>query len=328
MSIFDKIFDFLRRDDIGAKLVCVFMAVGLWYYVMTEQNPISERLVEVDLHRINQKQEHYIEGVPNKVLVTVRGPRINLNSNLESKINATVDFKNANVGQQSFPVIVKSQTGTVLNYSPRDISVYVDTFSEKKVPVTTRSVGKANDDLALGKCTIQPNEAVVRGATRRIQNINKVVAPVSVTGQSEAFQTDCELVAVNDYGADVPNMRIIPARVNVYAQLVSQMHSMEVPVVANISGDLPDGVRVSKIEVVPNHVRVTAPPSIANALKELKTQPINVSNLAGSQEIACELEMPEKVLPETRTVKVRISVEPIAAVKKDHEKHKKNETKN
>lgn len=309
MNTLDKFFDFFSQDDLGAKAICLLMAIGLWFYVMTEQNPVTERIVEVKLNQLNQSPEYFISDVPQKVVVTVRGPLININRNIENKISATVDFKNANVGQQTFPVMVKSDSGTILNYSPRDISVYVDTISEKRVPVTARSLGKSSDDLALGKCKIEPSEVIVRGATRSVNAINKVVAPVNISGQTEAFQTECNLVAVNDYGSDVPGMRIMPPRVTVKAQVVSQMHSVDIPVVPNVSGDLPQGVIVSKIEAVPNHIHVTAPPSVLNSLKEIKARPIDANSITGSQELACELDLPEKVLPETRTVRIRISVE-------------------
>ncbi|MDO4179511.1 MAG: CdaR family protein [Phascolarctobacterium sp.] len=329
MNIFDKIYEFFRRDDLGAKVISLFLAIGLWYYVMNEQNPVSERIVEVNLNQLNQSQDHIITDLPKKVAVTIRGPRININSNLKNKITASIDFKNAKVGQQTFPVIVESTSGTVLSYSPSEVSVYVDTYSEKKVPVATRSVGKSADDLTLGKCVVEPTEVIVRGATRRVNAINKVIAPVDITGQTEPFQTESELIAVNEYGADVHNMSIEPAKAIVNAQLVEQMHSLEIPVIANLSSELPNGVKVSKIEVVPNRIRVTAPPSIVDSLKEIKTKHIDASLLNGSTEIPCELDLPDRVLPETRTVKVRISVEPVQQVKEEKQDSKgKDETKN
>lgn len=328
MNFFDKIVDFFRHDDLGAKIVSIFLAIGLWYYVMTEQNPISERIVEVKLDRINQSADYYVAGIPERIAVTVRGPRINLNSNLEEKITAKVNLKNIKAGQQTLPISVKSRFGQVLSYTPNEITAYVDTYGEKKIPVIARSVGNSADDMALGSCIIEPNEVVVRGPSRRLETINRVIAKVDVTGQNESFQSNCDLVAVNDYGSDVPNMKITPSTAKVNATMVHQMHSMELPIVPSISGDLPPEIKVSKIEVVPSSIRVTAPPKISKSLKEIKTKAIDVSKLSGSQEFACELDIVDKVLPETRTVKVRISVEPIAAVKKEQEKQVKNETKN
>ena len=44
-------------------------------------------------------------------------------------------------------------------------------------------------------------------------------------------------------------------------------------------------------------------------LKDVKTKPVDVSKLTGSTVVAAELDLPEKVIPERRTVQIKISVE-------------------
>ena len=165
----------------------------------------------------------------------------------------------------------------------------MDTVSEKKVPVTTRIVGAVNGDMTIGSSIITPAEVTLRGAG--------------------SFQAESELVAVSDDGYDIPNMRIIPERVMVQANMVSQMHSLDIPVKLVMSGDLPAGIIVTKTEIVPTSVRVTAPPSVLKELKDVKTKPVDVSKLTGSTVVAAELDLPEKVIPERRTVQIKISVE-------------------
>ena len=185
----------------------------------------------------------------------------------------------------------------------------MDTVSEKKVPVTTRIVGAVNGDMTIGSSIITPAEVTLRGATHRIDKVNRVVAPIDISNHSGSFQTESELVAVSDDGYDIPNMRIIPERVMVQANMVSQMHSLDIPVKLVMSGDLPAGIVVTKTEIVPTSVRVTAPPSVLKELKDVKTKPVDVSKLDGSTVVAAELDLPEKVIPERRTVQIKISVE-------------------
>lgn len=185
----------------------------------------------------------------------------------------------------------------------------MDTVSEKKVPVTTRIVGAVNGDMTIGSSIITPAEVTLRGATHRIDKVNRVVAPIDISNHSGSFQTESELVAVSDDGYDIPNMRIIPERVMVQANMVSQMHSLDIPVKLVMSGDLPSGIIVTKTEIVPTSVRVTAPPSVLKELKDVKTKPVDVSKLTGSTVVAAELDLPEKVIPERRTVQIKISVE-------------------
>ena len=185
----------------------------------------------------------------------------------------------------------------------------MDTASEKKVPVITRIVGAVSSDMTIGHSIITPAQVTLRGATHRMNKVNKVVAPIDVTDHQGDFQTESELVAVSDDGYDIPNMKIIPERVMVQATMVSQMLSVDIPVQLVVSGELPKDVTVTKTEILPEKVRITAPPSLLKDLKAINTKPVDVSKLTGSTVVAAELDLPEKVIPELRTVRIRLSVE-------------------
>ena len=301
--------DLIRKENLPARIICLLVACGLWVYVMTDQNPIMERNVEVRLQQMNLPNHMMAFNVPDKVVVKVRGTRTKVSDNLENKIVATLNMKTATEGQQTIPVKVSFANGDVVQVIPSEVSVYVDTVSEKKVPVVTRIVGAISNDMTIGHSTITPPQVTLRGATHRIDKVNKVVAPIDVTDHQGDFQSESELVAVSDDGYDIPNMKIIPERVMVQATMVSQMLSVDIPVKLVMSGELPKGIIVTKSEVLPDKVRITAPPSMLKELKAINTKPVDVSKLEGSMEVAAELDLPEKVIPELRTVQIRLSVE-------------------
>ena len=301
--------DLIRKENLLARIACLLVACGLWVYVMTDQNPIVERNVEVRLQQTNLPNNMMVFNVPDKVMVKIRGTRTKVSDNLENKITASLNLKNVTEGQQSLPVKVSFAAGDVVQVTPKEVSVYVDTVSEKKVPVITRIVGAVSSDMTIGHSIITPAQVTLRGATHRMNKVNKVVAPIDVTDHQGDFQTESELVAVSDDGYDIPNMKIIPERVMVQATMVSQMLSVDIPVKLVVSGELPKGVTVTKTEILPEKVRITAPPSLLKELKAINTKPVDVSKLAGSTAVAAELDLPEKVLPEVRTVQIRLSVE-------------------
>ena len=301
--------DLIRKENLLARVICLLVVCGLWVYVMTDQNPIVERNVEVRLQQMNLPSNMMVFNVPNKVVVKIRGTRTKVSDNLENKITASLNLKNVTEGQQSVPVKVSFGAGDVVQVVPSEVSVYVDTVSEKRVPVITRIVGAVSNDLTIGHSVITPAEVTLRGATHRIDKVNKVVAPIDVTDHQGDFQAESELVAVSDDGYDIPNMKIIPERVMVQATMVSQMLSVDIPVKLVVSGELPKGVTVTKAEILPDKVRITAPPSLLKELKAINTKPVDVSKLLGSTVLAAELDLPEKVIPELRTVQIRLSVE-------------------
>ena len=301
--------DLIRKENLLARIACLLVACGLWVYVMTDQNPIVERNVEVRLQQMNLPNNMMVFNVPDKVMVKIRGTRTKVSDNLENKITASLNLKNVTEGQQSLPVKVSFAAGDVVQITPNEVSVYVDTVSEKKVPVITRIVGAVSSDMTIGHSIITPAQVTLRGATHRMNKVNKVVAPIDVTDHQGDFQTESELVAVSDDGYDIPNMKIIPERVMVQATMVSQMLSVDIPVQLVVSGELPKDITVTKTEILPEKVRITAPPSLLKDLKAINTKPVDVSKLTGSTVVAAELDLPEKVIPELRTVRIRLSVE-------------------
>lgn len=299
-----------RKENILARIICLLIACAMWVYVMTDQNPIVERSVEVHLQQNNLPNNMMVFNAPEKILVRVRGSRTQVMAdNLDKQISASVNLKNITEGQQSLPITVTYAGGEVVTVTPKEVSIYVDTVSEKKVPVTTRIVGAVSSDMTIGTSVITPPEVTLRGATHRIDKVNKVVAPIDVTDHTGSFQAESDLVAVSDDGYDIPNMKIIPERVMVQATMVSQMLSTQVPVKLVMTGELPKGIVVTKTEILPESIRITAPPSVLKELKEVKTKPLDISKLDGSVVSAAELDLPEKIIPELRTVQIRISVE-------------------
>lgn len=299
-----------RKENILARIICLLIACAMWVYVMTDQNPIVERSVEVHLQQNNLPNNMMVFNAPEKILVRVRGSRTQVMAdNLDKQISASINLKNITEGQQSLPITVTYAGGEVVTVTPKEVSIYVDTVSEKKVPVTTRIVGAVSSDMTIGTSVITPPEVTLRGATHRIDKVNKVVAPIDVTDHTGSFEAESDLVAVSDDGYDIPNMRIIPERVMVQATMVSQMLSTHVPVKLVMTGELPKGIVVTKTEILPESIRITAPPSVLKELKEVKTKPLDISKLDGSVVSAVELDLPEKLIPELRTVQVRISVE-------------------
>ena len=299
-----------RKENILARIICLLIACAMWVYVMTDQNPIVERSVEVHLQQNNLPNNMMVFNAPEKILVRVRGSRTQVMAdNLDKQISASINLKNITEGQQSLPITVTYAGGEVVAVTPKEVSIYVDTVSEKKVPVTTRIVGAVSSDMTIGTSVITPPEVTLRGATHRIDKVNKVVAPIDVTDHTGSFEAESDLVAVSDDGYDIPNMRIIPERVMVQATMVSQMLSTNVPVKLVMTGELPKGIVVTKTEILPESIRITAPPSVLKELKEVKTKPMDISKLDGSVVSAVELDLPEKIIPELRTVQVRISVE-------------------
>lgn len=86
----------------------------------------------------------------------------------------------------------------------------------------------------------------------------------------------------------------------------------------DIMGELPEGLGVAKIEVVPSHVRVRGPESKVNKDDKVRTYPVDISALKEPTEVEANLILPTDVrLVSARpSVIVRILIQEIGQEKK------------
>ena len=301
--------DLFKKDNLLARIISLVVACFLWAYVMMEQNPVIERYYEVPLVQKNIAQNMEVFNAPETVTVQVRASRLLLDDDAGKAINAYVDLKGISEGQQKLHVHATFVKGEVVNILPKDASVFVDHTVEKTVPVVTSVVDNYDEDITVDSNGITPSEAVVRGASSRLSKISKVTAPVSIKDQRGNFQTESVLVPLDDNGKLVSDVHIIPDKATVDAVIVRKMVSAELPVRIVINGELPEGLHISQMQVLPEKVRVTAPPSVLKNLKEINTKPIDITALTGSMAVNTGLDFPDKVIPAINEVQVRFSVE-------------------
>lgn len=110
-------------------------------------------------------------------------------------------------------------------------------------------------------------------------------------------------------GAEV--QQIIPQQVSLRLErIVEEMLEVE----PDIMGELPEGLGVAKIEVIPSRVRVRGPESKINKNDKVRTLPVDISELTGPTEVEARLRLPNADLSlatSRTTVLVRILIQEI-----------------
>ena len=151
-------------------------------------------------------------------------------------------------------------------------------------------------------------------------------APKRLIGQFTAANVNAVLdlrgarIDVQDYylsenmirtpeGAEV--QQIIPQQVKLKLErIVEEMLEVE----PDILGELPEGLGVAKIEVIPSRVRVRGPESKINKEDKVKTTPVDISALTEPTEVEASLILPNpdlRLASSRTTVIVRILIQKI-----------------
>ena len=294
--------NFFDRENMLARVIAFLIACALWMYVMNEQNPLVERNYVVNLELRNVPEGMIVLNTPDKVRVKVQAQRTVLGDITEKEVTAYVDFADKNIGQQALPVKAQFNQGTVLEVYPNNIYAYLDSVTEKVMEVDTRVIGIPASDFTLSKREVIPDSVTVKGATHRINEMARVVAPVDVSERENDFQVESTLIAMSANGLEMP-------KAQVKASLVRQMITVEVPVVVETTGALTGGMTMKRAVCEPATVKLTAEPSILQSITEVKTQPVDLGKFSANGNVEAVLLLPEKTMADTHTVKVHIEAE-------------------
>lgn len=301
--------NFFDRENMVARIIAFLIACALWLYVMNDQNPLLERNYVVNLDLRNVPENMVVLNAPDKVRVKVQAQRAILGDLAGNGVSAYVDLADKNVGQQTLPVKVQFNQGSVMEVYPNNVQVHLDSISEKVVDVDARVVGIPASDFTLSKREITPDKVTVKGATHRIDELARVIAPIDISEREKDFQVDCSLVAVSNSGQDMGDLQITPAKVQVKASVVRQMITVEVPVVVKTTGTLAGGMTVKRVVSNPATVKLTGEPSVLQSINEVDTQPVDLSKFSVNSNVEVVLLLPEKVMTDNATVKVHVEAQ-------------------
>lgn len=330
--------DLTKKENMPARLMSLLIACMLWVYVTMDKNPTVERGYDVHLNQLNIPGTMTVYNAPDTVRVRLRGPRTILNDKTGNEITASVDLKNVVRGQQKLPVQVRTRVGEVIAIIPKDVPLYVDVLDHKTVPVNTRMVGAAREDMALGNIIIEPNNVEIRGAANQIAKISRVIAPIDVTDKEGNFESESNLVAINDEGYDVPDMTITPNRVTVKATMMPQLLTVELPVHFVYEGAVAEGYEIKSAVAEPAKVKISAAPSKLKGMTVINTKPVKVAKLRDNSNPLVELDLPKDAIVDASMVKIDLQIgkvdsEPVRESVNDNTeisnaKEKKHEAKN
>lgn len=306
--------DNILRNNMSIKLISILVAVLLWMYVISEQNPyiihiyrdVPVKLNNLDTANFAIKEEE--AGF--KVSVRVRGRRATISELAKSEIKAEVNLRGRMEGENLIPVAVTVPDNVeLLDINPPEIMVTLEPIIEKQIPITVRLGGTPADGFAAMDPSAKPGEAVLKGARSVVESVKSAFVSVDISGKNRDVKGNFPLRVVDEKNGEVKNVTFRPETVDVIVPIVKKA---DVEVIPKITGSPAGGYAVSDITVVPLTLSVTGEDEVVESLNELYTEGLDITGL--SQDIQKEVKviLPEGVRPvrgEKDTVTVFINIE-------------------
>lgn len=188
-------------NNIGLKLLAFLFAFLLWLIVVNVDDPVTDEtftgiVVTVEHEEVitEDNQTYQIVDDTQTVDVTVNARRSVLNRIKSEDIIATADMKELYLESQ-IPVDIQipgyDYESAVSN--PRNLQVKIEENASKTFPITPATVGTVRDGYVLGELRADPEKVTINGPQSVIEQINRVIAEVNVSGLSQDTVLDSEL---------------------------------------------------------------------------------------------------------------------------------------
>lgn len=177
-------------ENLGLKLLSLFLAVFLWAVVLGEQKvevTVNEPL-EFDI-----PQNLFLANDPgDTVEVRLRGPKTLVTSLTAREVTMSQPPVTLVEGENIIPIrddMIRVPRGVqVVGVNPQRVRVVLEAATEREIEVSPRVEGSPPDGFVVRRVTSVPLRVRMVGPTSELRRITRVrTLPINLTGQTASF---------------------------------------------------------------------------------------------------------------------------------------------
>lgn len=314
-----------RRSNIGVMLLCLLAAFAFWCYVMNVDSPIyEETFSSVSLQVANNNnaaagtaqndttaQYTAISASDGSIVeVTLRGRRSVLSNLSDDDITAYVDISSATqAGRQAFPVIVEAPAGTtVVDYSPREMTVYVDRRGSKQVDVVVRKdYPSMPAGYYFGEETLSDPTIVVTGPQSELDMVAAARLVLSRSTEITGSYTGAGELELIDASGNVINSSYLHMSTTHVSCTVTVCTEKQLPLTTAFKNGYWTNADAT-VSITPDHVTVRGPVETLASLTSLEVATLDETTVLEDRTYNYGLRLPEGVELSQTLDNVQVSV--------------------
>jgi YbbR domain-containing protein len=298
-QIIDKISSFPRPTNWMLKLLSLFFALFLWYFVVGEDKVDMNVTIPVEI--VNLPRDLVISNQFKKQLeVTVSGQRSLIHGMVDQHISRTIDLSKAAPGTvviQNHPDSISLPRGlSILRVQPPTLTLLLDRLIQKNLPIKPVLTGKVHKDYLLDSVTVDPPSLEISGPQSVLaQEENLTTSSINITGLDHSTVKQVPLALKSEL-TDIIGEPVVAVRLNI-VELKREIVLTDIP----IDLDINEGGNSNVIyQIVPPTIKVTAemPQSMVASANDTRShfhaKIIPERLAAGNQTLAVFLDSPEE----------------------------------
>jgi YbbR domain-containing protein len=295
-------------------LLSLAVAVVMWLYVATGQNPVVSRQVRTDLQVRNLPANEILvrpsPSTPGQVTVRLQGPRSQIAVLTPGIVEAYVDLSGLGPGEHpQVPVtVVPGGDLRVIDQKPASILVLLDAITSKRMPVRVSLMGTPPSGISLEAPRVAPTQVTLTGPSRQIGQVRHAAVSFDAGFVHQEVVASLPVTPLDANAEPVPDIQVSPQTVTMTLAVRESVISKVVPVVPTIMGAPPPGLALAGATADPGIVTLTGPSVQVQTLESAPTVPLDISGARANFSRRLQLQLPAGVQSSAAQVTVSVRV--------------------
>ncbi len=304
---------FLKNIEI--KFFSLFLAVILWVYIASGENPIIENYIDVSLTINNLKENLVIKEIPGNISIGIRGPKDILTNLSPDKISGIIDLSEiSESGVYKVKVEAEPpQRVKIIRIIPSEIKVEIERILTKSMEVAYSFIGTPEKGYSLaGAPEFNHSIIKIKGAQSKLDSIKQIVCPIDISGIKEDTVLDIKVKPIDVNNIEIIGLQIDPEVVEVSIFITEGYPQKTMQIKPRIVGKPAPGYYISQILIIPDKLSIYGNYSKINGLEFLETIPIDVNGITKTLSVKVPPALTEGIYlvdGETQLTEVSIQVE-------------------
>lgn len=289
-----------RSKNIIVKIVSLLCSFGLWLYIYNVDNPTIDNKVTgvpVKINNLETLENSKLALIPDqefKVTTTIEGSATEVYLAKSDSFKLAVDLSSYALrkGENYIPVEVVDAPKNINIKNPEALRVKVmlDEQIQKSFSITEDIKKSSSNGLVMGKAVLNPINANVSGPSQYVNIVKSVVARGEAKAADKDISMKVPLIALDEAGRIVKDVKITPSTVDVAIQ-VRRAKTVGINVVTK--GNINKNLLLKSLEAIPSKAEITGDEIELNKITSIDTEPIDLSLISSSKDIAVKLVVPK-----------------------------------
>lgn len=311
----------MMKNKLLTILLSLAIAVGLWTYVITVEQPESEETyydIPVVLQNENILAERGLMIVSERPTVTLHlsSTRTNLNQLNESNINVIANVNSVVTPgthelpySVSYPGNIPSGSVTRQNSKPNMITLKVENRITKPVPVVPVYNGSVPEGMLADKENIQLDYTAIEvsGPESVVEQITQAVITVDLQDQTETIAQEYIYTLCNDAGEPV-NSQWVTTNAEVVNLTLQIQRVKEIALKVTVVSGGGASEQTSSVDVSPKTILISGSDALLENLEVLDLGTVNLAELTGDTVMTLPIVLPEGITNETGITEATVEV--------------------